>query len=194
MPCNLHLRALAETVKRRRPRGGRHARCEFNTIAVSDGIAMGTDGMRASLVSREVIADSIELVALGHLVDGVVALTGCDKTIPARGDGAGAARCARRCCSTAGRSRPGRFAGSRRHHPGRVRGGRRLRRRQDERAELCELEDAACPGAGACGGQFTANTMAMALTLLGLSPIGANERAGDRSARSATVARRAARW
>ena len=110
MPCNVHLRALAEEVKAGvRAAGG--TPIEFNTIAVSDGITMGTDGMRGSLVSREVIADSIELFALGHLLDGVVALVGLRQDHPRHGDGAGAARRAGRSCSTAARSTPGRFEG-----------------------------------------------------------------------------------
>ena len=135
---------------------------EFNTVSISDGITMGTEGMRASLVSREVIADSIELVARGNGFDGLVVLVGCDKTIPGGVDGAGAAEHPGPACSTAARSRRATFHGQRRHDSGRVRGGRRARGRHDERRRLLhDSKIAACPGAGACGGQFTANTMAI---------------------------------
>jgi len=147
---------------------------EFNTIAVSDGVSMGTEGMRASLVSREVIADSIEVVAQGHLLDGLVCLVGCDKTIPgavmalARLDVPG-------LCLYSGSIAPGRFRGRDvtiqdvfeavgSHAAGTM-----------SAADVHELESAACPGAGACGGQFTANTMATALDFLGISPFGLNE-------------------
>ena len=173
MPCNLHLRELAESVCAG-VRAAGATPVQFNTIAVSDGISMGTDGMNASLVSREVIADSIELVALGHLVDGVVALTGCDKTIPAA-----AMAMARLDLPSVllygGPIQPGRW------HDRDVTiqdvfeaVGACAAGTLDER-ELCELERAACPGAGACGGQFTANTMALAMAVMGLSPFGANE-------------------
>ncbi|HTQ46121.1 MAG TPA: dihydroxy-acid dehydratase, partial [Polyangiaceae bacterium] len=159
-PCNVHLRALAEHVKQGiRDAGG--TPIEFNTIAVSDGISMGTDGMRASLVSREVIADSIELFVMAHALDGVVALSGCDKTLPgtvmalARLDVPG-------LMLYGGAIAPGRFEGRDltiqdvfeavgAHAAGRI--GER---------ELRMIEDRACPGAGACGGQYTANTMATA--------------------------------
>jgi dihydroxy-acid dehydratase len=173
MPCNMHLRTLAEEVKRGvRAAGGTPV--EFTTIAVSDGIAMGTEGMRASLVSREVIADSIELVACGHLVDGVVALVGCDKTLP------GAAMALARL------DLPGLVLYGGPIQPGRFRGkdvtiqdvfeavGAHARGAMTD-ADLRTLEDNACPGAGACGGQFTANTMATALAVLGLAAIGAGE-------------------
>jgi dihydroxy-acid dehydratase len=172
-PCNVHLRALAESVKAGiRAAGG--TPIEFNTIAVSDGITMGTEGMRGSLVSREVIADSIELFTMSHALDGVIALSGCDKTIPAtvmalaRLDVPG-------LVLYGGPIAPGRFedrdvtiqdvfeaVGA--HAAGTMSSTR-----------LAVLEDKACPGAGACGGQFTANTMSVALTLLGMSPMGANE-------------------
>jgi dihydroxy-acid dehydratase len=172
-PCNLHLRALAEHVKAGiRDAGG--VPIEFNTIAVSDGICMGTPGMRASLVSREVIADSCELAVLAHDLDGVVAISGCDKTIP------GTAMALLRLDLPAvalygGSIRAGRFRGKDvtiqdvfeavgAEAAGRI-----------DRTELDALERVACPGAGACGGQFTANTMATALTFLGLSPMGAND-------------------
>ena len=173
MPCNLHLRELAEEVCSG-VRAAGATPVQFNTIAVSDGIAMGTDGMEASLVSREVIADSMELAALGHLVDGVVALTGCDKTIPA------AAMAMARLDLPAvllygGPIQPGRW----RDRDVTIQDvfeavGACAAGKLDEK-DLCELERAACPGAGACGGQFTANTMALAMTLMGLSPFGANE-------------------
>jgi dihydroxy-acid dehydratase len=168
-PCNLHLRDLAAHVKAGiRAAGG--TPIEWNTIAVSDGISMGTDGMRASLVSREVIADSIELVCLGHSVDAVVALVGCDKTIPA------AAMAMARLDLPAVIVYGGPIA------PGHALG--RDLTIQDvfeavgaaaagaiSAAELRVIEDHACPGAGACGGQFTANTMATAVAALGLAPI-----------------------
>jgi dihydroxy-acid dehydratase len=173
MPCNLHLRTLAEEVKRGvRAAGGTPV--EFTTIAVSDGITMGTEGMRASLVSREVIADSIELVAFGHLVDGVVALVGCDKTLPAA------------AMALARLDLPGLVFYGGPIQPGRFRGvdvtiqdvfeavGAHARGAMTD-ADLRTLEDHACPGAGACGGQFTANTMATALAVLGLAAIGAGE-------------------
>ncbi len=170
MPCNFHLRALAAKVKDGiREAGG--TPMEFNTIAISDGITMGTSGMKTSLVSREVIADSIELVARGHLFDGVVALSGCDKTIP--GTVMALARLDVPSVMLYGGSiPPGRFQGRDvtiidvfeavgKHAIGEM---------TDE--ELAELESVASPGAGACGGQFTANTMAMAFEMLGISPMG----------------------
>jgi dihydroxy-acid dehydratase len=173
MPCNLHLRALAGEVKRGvRAAGGTPV--EFTTIAVSDGITMGTEGMRASLVSREVIADSIELVAYGHMVDGVVVLVGCDKTLPAA------------AMALARLDVPGLVLYGGPIQPGSFRGkdvtiqdvfeavGAHARGTMSD-ADLRALEDSACPGAGACGGQFTANTMATALAVLGLAAIGAGE-------------------
>jgi dihydroxy-acid dehydratase len=173
MPCNVHLRALSEEVKRGvRAAGGTPV--EFTTIAVSDGVTMGTEGMRASLVSREVIADSIELVAFGHMVDGVVALVGCDKTIPA------AAMALARLdlpgvVFYGGPILPGKFKG----HDVTIQDvfeavGAHARGAMTD-ADLRTLEDHACPGAGACGGQFTANTMAGALAVLGLSAVGAGD-------------------
>ena len=145
---------------------------EFNTIAISDGITMGTSGMRASLVSREVIADSIELVARGHFFDAIVCLAACDKTIPgavmalARLDMPGADALRR-----LDRARP--LPGRRRHDPRRLRGDRRARCRQDDRrGARASSSTSPAPGAGACGGQFTANTMAMAFEVLGISPMG----------------------
>src|SRR5687768_4468699 len=168
MPCNLNHRELAQRVKKGiRAAGG--TPMEFNTISISDGVTMGSSGMRASLVSREVIADSIELVARGHLFDGLVCLVGCDKTIPA----AVMALCRLDI--------PGLVLYSGSIAPGRWRG--RDVTIQDvfeavgqhaagalSAADVHELESVACPGAGACGGQFTANTMATLLEFLGMSP------------------------
>jgi dihydroxy-acid dehydratase len=172
MPCNLNQRELAQHVKRGvREAGG--TPMEFNTISVSDGVSMGTEGMRASLVSREVIADSIELVARGHLLDGLVCLVGCDKTIPAA------------VMALARLDLPGLVLYNGSIAPGRFRGrdvtiqdvfeavgAHAVGSMGDD--ELHELEDVACPGAGACGGQFTANTMSTALDFLGISPAGLN--------------------
>ena len=170
MPCNIHLREMAAWVKEGiRAAGG--TPIEFNTIAVSDGISMGTEGMKASLISREVVADSIELVVRGHLLDAVVALAGCDKTIP--GTAMALARLDLPGLVLYGGSiAPGVFQGRDvtiqdvfeavgAQAAGRMSAG-----------DLRELEDHACPGAGACGGQFTANTMATALEFLGLSSMG----------------------
>ena len=170
MPCNFHLRALAAQVKDGvRAAGG--TPMEFNTIAISDGITMGTAGMKTSLVSREVIADSIELVARGHYFDAVIALSGCDKTIP--GTVMALARLDVPAVMLYGGSiPPGRFQG----HDVTIQdvfeavGAHASGSMSD--AELAELESVASPGAGACGGQFTANTMAMAYEMLGISPIG----------------------
>ncbi len=170
MPCNYNQRRLAERVKEGvRAAGG--TPMELNTIAISDGITMGTEGMKASLVSREVIADSIELVGRGHMFDAVVSIVGCDKTLP------GAAMAHARlgvpgCIVYGGSIAPGRFKG-RDVTIGEVFeavGANAVGRMSDE--DLKEIEDHACPGAGACGGQFTANTMAMILEFLGLSPMG----------------------
>ncbi|HMJ37128.1 MAG TPA: dihydroxy-acid dehydratase [Baekduia sp.] len=170
MPCNFHLRALAKHIKDGvRAAGG--TPMELNTVAISDGITMGTSGMKTSLVSREVIADSIELVARGHLFDGVIALSGCDKTIP--GTVMALARLDLPSLMLYGGSiRPGTFEGREvtimdvfeaigAHSAGKI---------TDE--QLHALEGEASPGAGACGGQFTANTMAMAFEVLGISPAG----------------------
>jgi dihydroxy-acid dehydratase len=172
-PCNFHLRNLAACVKEGiRAAGG--TPIEFDTIAISDGITMGTEGMKASLVSREVIADSIELFVRAHAFDAVVALCGCDKTIPATV--MALARLDIPGLSLYGGSiMPGEFRGQEVtiqdvfEAVGACAAGRM------SPAELGELENRACPGAGACGGQFTANTMATALTFLGISPMGANE-------------------
>jgi dihydroxy-acid dehydratase len=170
MPCNYHLRRLAVKVKEGiRAAGG--TPMEFNTIAISDGVTMGTEGMKASLVSREVIADSIELVGRGHMFDAVIALVGCDKTMP------GAAMALTRL------NVPGLILYGGSIAPGHFRGkdvtvgdvyeaiGANAAGKMSD-ADLRELENVACPGAGACGGQFTANTMAMALEFIGLSPMG----------------------
>jgi dihydroxy-acid dehydratase len=172
MPCNFHLRRLAEKVKEGvRAAGG--TPMEFNTVAVSDGITMGTEGMRASLVSREVIADSIELVARGHMFDGVVALSGCDKTIP------GCVMALARLNVPSVMLYGGSIA------PGKLRGkdisiqdvfegvGAHAAGKIDD-DELLEIEDNASPGAGACGGQYTANTMATAFEMLGISAMGSS--------------------
>jgi len=169
-PCNFHLRQLASWVKEGiRAAGG--TPMEFNTVSISDGITMGTDGMRMSLVSREVIADSIELVARGNHFDGLVALVGCDKTIP------GAVMALARLnipglVLYGGSIEPGRFNG----HDVTIQDvfeavGAHAQHKMTN-AELCSLENNACPGAGACGGQFTANTMAMVCEFLGISPMG----------------------
>ena len=172
MPCNLNQLELAEHVKAAIREAGATP-VGFNTISVSDGVSMGTDGMRASLVSREVIADSIELVVRGHLLDGLVCLVGCDKTIPA----AAMALCRLDIPGLVlynGTIAPGRFRGRDVsivdvfEAIGACAAGRLAA------SDLHELESVACPGAGACGGQFTANTMATALEFLGLSPSGLN--------------------
>ena len=132
---------------------------EFNTIAVSDNQSQGTPGMRASLVSRELIADSIELMDVAHDFDALVCIVGCDKTVPGRADGAGADRQAGAWCSTAGRCAPARGTASR---PRSRRCGRRSARSSaggSSREELDALERVACPGPGTCAGNFTANTM-----------------------------------
>ena len=172
MPCNFHLRALAAKVKDGvRAAGG--TPMEFNTVAISDGITMGTSGMKTSLVSREVIADSIELVTQGHLFDAVVGLAACDKTIPGV------------VMALARLNVPGVLLYGGSIAPGRWRGadvtiqevfeavGAVAAGKMTEE-ELHDLEDHASPGAGACGGQFTANTMAMAFEVLGISPMGSS--------------------
>ena len=169
MPCNYNLRELAKHVKAGiREAGG--TPMEFNTIAISDGVTMGTEGMKASLVSRDLIADSIELVGRGHMFDGIVALVACDKTIP------GAAMALLRLnvpgvVLYGGSILPGHYQGRDltiqdvfeavgANAAGRI-----------TNAELLAVENAACPGAGACGGQFTANTMATVMEMIGLSPM-----------------------
>ena len=172
-PCNVHLHELGKSVKEGiRSAGG--TPFEFNTIAVSDGISMGTSGMRASLVSREAVADTIELAVRGHLLDGVVAISGCDKTIPGT------------VMALARLDLPSLMIYGGSIYPGRY---------QDKdvtiqdvfeavgacaagvitKQDLRDLENVACPGAGACGGQFTANTMSTAMTVLGISPMGVND-------------------
>lgn len=172
-PCNMHLRQLAEPLREGiRAAGGTPV--EFNTIVVTDGISMGSKGMRASLISRDWIADSMELATLGHSLDAVIALVGCDKTIPAA------------AMALARLDRPGFILYGGSIMPGRYRGkdvtildvfeavgAHAAGKMNDE--ELSDLERSACPGAGACGGQFTANTMALAMTFLGLSPMGFND-------------------
>ena len=169
MPCNFHLRALSAKVKEGiREAGG--TPMELNTIAISDGITMGTEGMRTSLVSREVIADSIELVARGHMFDGIVALSGCDKTIP--GTVMALARVDVPSVMLYGGSiPPGRFEGRdvTIQDVFEAVGAHAAGTMTDE--QLAELESVASPGAGACGAQFTANTMAMAFEVMGISPI-----------------------
>ena len=170
MPCNFNLRRLAERAKEGIRAAGATP-MEFNTIAISDGVTMGTEGMKASLVSREVIADSIELVGRGHLFDAMLVLVACDKTIPG-----GAMALLRLDVPSlllyGGSIAPGRFDGRDvtiqdvfeavgAHAAGKL-----------PLARLKDLEDVACPGSGACGGQFTANTMALAMEVLGLSPPG----------------------
>src|SRR6266702_5092294 len=172
MPCNFHLRRLSAKVKDGiRASGG--TPMEFNTIAISDGETMGTEGMRASLVSREIIADSIELVCRGQMFDAVVCVVGCDKTIPAA------------AMALARMNLPGMVLYGGTIAPGSYRGkdvtiqdvfeavGANAAGKITDQ-ELHELEDVACPGAGACGGQFTANTMSTILEFLGLSPAGLN--------------------
>lgn len=190
-PCNVHLREVAEDVRQGiREAGG--VPLEFNTVAVSDGIAMGTEGMKASLVSREVVADSVELMGRGYLFDGVVALSGCDKTIP--GTVMGLARLDRPGLMLYGGSiAPG-------EHDGRevsiqdvfegigAAGAGRI-----TQEELDRLERSACPGAGACGGQFTANTMAMVFEAMGISPMGSASTPAVAEARS-ELNRRAGAW
>src|SRR5467141_3104448 len=172
-PCNYHLRTLAEHVKAGiRAAGG--TPMEFNTVSISDGITMGSQGMKTSLISRDVIADSIELVARGNMFDGIIALSGCDKTIPgtimalARLDIPGIMR-------YGGSIAPGEFHGRNvtiqdvfeavgAHAAGKM-----------SDVDLLTIENQACPGAGACGGQFTANTMSTVGEFLGISAMGFND-------------------
>src|SRR6201993_2578843 len=172
MPCNFHLRRLSAKVKEGiREAGG--TPMEFNTIAISDGETMGTEGMRASLVSRELIADSIELVCRGQMFDAVVCVVGCDKTIPAA------------AMALARTNLPGLVLYGGTIAPGNYRGkdvtiqdvyeaiGANVAGKMSDQ-ELKELEDVACPAAGACGGQYTANTMSPVMEMIGLSPMGFN--------------------
>ena len=172
-PCNVHLHELGKSVKEGiRSAGG--TPFEFNTIAVSDGISMGTSGMRASLVSREAVADTIELAVRGHLLDGVVAISGCDKTIPGT------------VMALARLDLPSLMIYGGSIYPGRYQDKDVTIQDVFEAVGACaagviteqdlrDLEDVACPGAGACGGQFTANTMSTAMTVLGISPMGVND-------------------
>ncbi len=172
MPCNFHLRRLSAKVKEGiRASGG--TPMEFNTIAISDGETMGTEGMRASLVSREIIADSIELVCRGQMFDAVVCVVGCDKTIPAA------------AMALARMNLPGLVLYGGTIAPGSYKGkdvtiqdvfeavGANAAGKISD-TELRELENVACPGAGACGGQYTANTMSTVMEMIGLSPMGFN--------------------
>lgn len=174
MPCNLNQRDLAQAVKRGvREAGG--TPMEFNTIAVSDAVSMGTEGMRCSLISREVIADSIELVSRGHSFDGLVCITACDKTNPAA------------VMALARLDIPGLVLYGGAIQPGTSADGRRISlldvferlgayyTGEASADEVYALENLACPGAGACGGQWTANTMSTAITAMGLSPAGLND-------------------
>jgi dihydroxy-acid dehydratase len=182
-PCNYHLRELAEHVKDGiRAAGG--TPLEFNTVSISDGITMGTEGMRASLVSREVIADSIELVTRGNLFDALVVLVGCDKTIPG-----GVMALARLnipgLVLYGGSIAPGQFEG----HSVTIQDvfeavGAHARGSMSD-AQLNSLESVACPGAGACGGQFTANTMALVCEFLGIAPMGLSSVPAADSAKAA---------
>jgi len=169
-PCNSHLREVAAWVKEGvRAAGG--VALEFNTIVVSDGITMGTSGMTASLVSREVVADSIELVSRGYFFDGLVTLSGCDKTIP--GTVMAMARLDRPSVMFYGGSiQPGRYNGRDVTIQDVFEGIGACAAGRITEEELGELERAACPGAGACGGQFTANTMATLFEAMGVSPMG----------------------
>ena len=182
-PCNYHLRELAQHVKDGiRKAGG--TPLEFNTVSISDGITMGTEGMRASLISREVIADSIELVTRGNLFDALVVLVGCDKTIPG-----GIMALARLnipgLILYGGSIAPGEFEG----HPVTIQdvyeaiGSHSSGKMSD--ARLLALEKSACPGAGACGGQFTANTMSLVSEFLGIAPIGISNVPATNAAKAA---------
>lgn len=172
MPCNYNLRELAVDVARGiRKAGG--TPMEFNTIAISDGITMGTEGMKTSLISREVIADSIELVARGHMFDGIVALVACDKTIP------GAAMALLRLNVPSvilygGTILPGKYKGRdiTIQNVFEAVGANAAGKLSDD--ELLAIENSACPGPGACGGQYTANTMATVMEIIGLTPMGLN--------------------
>jgi dihydroxy-acid dehydratase len=172
MPCNFNQRELAQRVKAGiREAGG--TPMEFNTVSVSDGVTMGTEGMKASLISRELIADSIELVVRGHLMDGLVCIVGCDKTIPA----AAMALCRLDVPGLAlynGTIAPGTFRGRDITIQDVFEAVGAYAAGKIDAAELHEVESSACPGAGACGGQYTANTMSMALDFLGISPAGLN--------------------
>ena len=172
-PCNMHLKDLAEHARRGVDAAG-GTPVDFNTIVVTDGIAMGTEGMRASLMSREAIADSAELAVRGHCLDAVLFLVGCDKTLP------GAAMAAARLDLPSvilygGSIMPGRLGDKDVTIQDVFEAVGACAAGKISEDELGAVERAACPGAGACGGQFTANTMALALTALGLSPMGLND-------------------
>ncbi|MBI1819405.1 MAG: dihydroxy-acid dehydratase [Nitrospirae bacterium] len=171
-PCNYHLRRLAEKVKEGvRAAGG--TPMEFNTVTISDGITMGTEGMKTSLISREVIADSIELVARGNMFDGLVTLSGCDKTIP----GTVMAMIRMNIPSLmlyGGSIMPGQYHDNDITIQDVFEAVGAFGKGKISEKELDEIENSACPGAGACGGQFTANTMATAIEIMGLSPAGSN--------------------
>lgn len=172
-PCNFHLRRLSEKIKQGvREAGG--TPMEFNTIAISDGITMGTEGMKTSLISREVVADSIELVARGHYFDGIIAISGCDKTIP----GTVMALCRLDVPSLmiyGGSIAPGKFQGRDVTIQDVFEGVGKFAAGKMSEHDFKDLEDNACPAAGACGGQFTANTMSTAFAALGISPMGIND-------------------
>ncbi len=172
-PCNFHLRRLSEKIKQGvREAGG--TPIEFNTIAISDGITMGTEGMKTSLVSREVVADSIELVARGHYFDGLIAISGCDKTIP----GTVMALCRLNIPSLmiyGGSIAPGKFQGRDVTIQDVFEGVGKFAAGKMSQSDFQDLENHACPAAGACGGQFTANTMSTAFAALGISPMGIND-------------------
>ena len=172
MPCNINQRRLAEFVKEGiRAAGG--TPMEFGTISISDGVSMGTEGMKASLISREVIADSIELVARGHLFDGLVCLVGCDKTIPAGAMALGRLDIPGLVLYN-GTIMPGTYKGKPADVVTVFEAIGAYRAGKITLEDLYEAENGACPGAGACGGQFTANTMSTVLEFLGLSPAGMN--------------------
>jgi dihydroxy-acid dehydratase len=188
MPCNYNHRELAESVKAGiRAAGG--TPMEFNTISVSDGVSMGTEGMKASLISREVIADSIELVVRGHLLDGLVCIVGCDKTVPAAAMALGRLDV------------PGLVLYSGTIYPGVYKGQRNAtivtvyeaigayRAGRISLDELYEIENVACPGPGACAGQYTANTMSTVMEFIGLSPAGLNGIPAEDPAKAAAAHR-----
>ncbi|MEW4448852.1 dihydroxy-acid dehydratase [Qipengyuania sp. JC766] len=186
-PCNMHLQQLAEPVRQGLREGGATP-VDFNTIVVSDGITMGGEGMRASLISREIIADSIELAVKGHSLDAAIILVGCDKTIPAA------------AMALARLDIPGLVFYGGTILPGCLKGrdlsiqdvfeavGAHAKGDMDD-GELDAIERAACPGAGACGGQFTANTMAMALAMMGISPMGSGDPPATDEAKAAEARR-----
>src|SRR6185295_6722138 len=188
MPCNINQRHLAEVAKAGiRAAGG--TPMEFNTIAISDGVTMGTEGMKTSLVSREVVADSIELVIRGQLMDGVVCIVACDKTVPAAAMALGRLDV------------PGLILYGGTINPGVYKGERNVtvvsvyeaigayRAGKITLDELTEIENVACPGPGACGGQYTANTMSTVMEFIGLSPAGLNGIPAEGEAKDAAAFR-----